>query len=184
MCPLVNELELRSGIKTFVCVTGQHRKMLDKVLEAFHVVSDYDLTIMKVKQTLFDITSNILNRIKAFREETKPDFVLVHGDTTTTFVSAIACFYLQVPVGHVGAGLRTYNIHSPYPEEFSSQAVSIIAKYNYALTDLLKQNLILEGKKPESIYVTGNAAVDTLKTTIHKDYSCQKLAWASNYRLL
>ena len=117
MCPLVNELKTRRDVETIVCVTGQHRQMLDQVLEAFHVIPDYDLSIMKDKQTLFDITTNILNRIKSVLEGVHPDVVLVHGDTSTTFVTALACFYLQIPVGHVEAGLRTYNIYSPYPEE-------------------------------------------------------------------
>lgn len=184
MCPLVNELKSRSCIKTVVCVTGQHRQMLDQVLEAFHVIPDYDLSIMKDKQTLFDITTNILNRIKAVLEEVKPDVVLVHGDTSTTFVTALACFYLQIPVGHVEAGLRTYNIYSPYPEEFNREAVSIIAKYNFAPTELSKQNLINEGKKEESIYVTGNTAIDALKTTVRETYTHPELDWASDSRLI
>ena len=147
MCPLVNELKTRKDIRTVVCVSGQHRQMLDQVLEAFHVIPDYDLSIMKDKQTLFDITTNILTKIKAVLEEVKPDVVLVHGDTSTTFVTALACYYLQIPVGHVEAGLRTYNIYSPYPEEFNRQAVGIIAKYNFAPTELSKQNLLREGKK-------------------------------------
>ena len=142
MCPLVNELKRHREINTVVCVTGQHRQMLDQVLEAFNVVPDYDLSIMKDKQTLFDITTNILNRIKEVLEDARPDVVLVHGDTTTTFVTALACFYLLIPVGHVEAGLRTYNIYSPYPEEFNRQAVSIISQYNFAPTELSKQNLI------------------------------------------
>ena len=145
MCPLVNELKRREKIRTVVCVTGQHRQMLDQVLEAFCVEPDYDLSIMKEKQTLFDITTNILSRIKDVLEEVKPDAVLVHGDTSTTFVTALACFYLQIPVGHVEAGLRTYNIYSPYPEEFNRQAVSIISKYNFAPTELSKMNLIRGG---------------------------------------
>ena len=162
MCPLVNELKTRKDIRTVVCVSGQHRQMLDQVLEAFHVIPDYDLSIMKDKQTLFDITTNILTKIKAVLEEVKPDVVLVHGDTSTTFVTALACYYLQIPVGHVEAGLRTYNIYSPYPEEFNRQAVGIIAKYNFAPTELSKQNLLREGKNPQSIYVTGNTAIDAL----------------------
>ena len=184
MCPLVNELKARKSIKTIVCVTGQHRQMLDQVLEAFHVVPDYDLSIMKDKQTLFDITTNILNRIKAVLDEVKPDVVLVHGDTSTTFVTALACFYLQIPVGHVEAGLRTYNIYSPYPEEFNRQAVSIISQYNFAPTELSKQNLLKEGKKPETIYVTGNTAIDALKTTVREDYSHPELDWAKDSRLI
>ena len=144
MCPLVNELKKREELQTVVCVTGQHRQMLDMVLEAFDVKPDYDLSIMKDKQTLFDVTTNILNRIKEVLEKEKPDVVLVHGDTSTTFVTALACFYLQIPVGHVEAGLRTYNIYSPYPEEFNRQAVSIISKFNFAPTELSKQNLLKE----------------------------------------
>lgn len=184
MCPLVNELKTRQSIQTIVCVTGQHRQMLDQVLEAFHVVPDYDLSIMKDKQTLFDITTNILNRIKAVLEEVRPDVVLVHGDTSTTFVTALACFYLQIPVGHVEAGLRTYNIYSPYPEEFNRQAVSIISQYNFAPTELSQQNLLKEGKKPETIYVTGNTAIDALKTTVREDYTHPELEWASDSRLI
>ena len=176
MCPLVNELKKRKGIKTIVCVTGQHRQMLDQVLEAFGVVPDYDLSIMKDKQTLFDITTNILERIKSVLEEVVPDVVLVHGDTSTTFVTALACFYLQIPVGHVEAGLRTYNIYSPFPEEFNRQAVGIIAKYNFAPTELSKNNLIKEGKNPESIFVTGNTAIDALKTTVRADYQHPELS--------
>ncbi len=184
MCPLVNELKIRKGIKTVVCVTGQHRQMLDQVLDVFGVTPDYDLSIMKDKQTLFDITTNILSGIKSVLEEVKPDVVLVHGDTSTTFVTALACFYLQIPVGHVEAGLRTYNIYSPYPEEFNRQAVSIIAKYNFAPTELSKENLIREGKDPSTIYVTGNTAIDALKTTVKADYSHPELEWAKDSKLI
>lgn len=184
MCPLVNELKKRSEIQTVVCVTGQHRQMLDMVLEAFHVKPDHDLSIMKDKQTLFDVTTNILNRIKEVLEKEKPDVVLVHGDTSTTFVTALACFYLQIPVGHVEAGLRTYNIYSPYPEEFNRQAVSIISKFNFAPTELSKQNLLKEGKDPDSIYVTGNTAIDALKTTVRENYTHPELEWANGSRLI
>lgn len=184
MCPLVNELKKREELQTVVCVTGQHRQMLDMVLEAFDVTPEYDLSIMKDKQTLFDVTTNILNRIKEVLEKEKPDVVLVHGDTSTTFVTALACFYLQIPVGHVEAGLRTYNIYSPYPEEFNRQAVSIISKFNFAPTELSKQNLLKEGKNPESIYVTGNTAIDALKTTVRADYSHPELEWAKGSRLI
>ena len=184
MCPLVNELKTRKDIKTIVCVTGQHRQMLDQVLEAFNVVPDYDLSIMKDKQTLFDITTNILNRIKEVIEEVGPDVVLVHGDTSTTFVTALACFYLQIPVGHVEAGLRTYDIYSPYPEEFNRQAVGIVAKYNFAPTEMSKNNLLREGKKVESIFVTGNTAIDALKTTVREDYFHSELEWAYDSRLI
>lgn len=184
MCPLVNELKKRERIQTLVCVTGQHRQMLDMVLEAFNVVPDYDLSIMKDKQTLFDVTTNILNTIKEVLEKEKPDVVLVHGDTSTTFVTALACFYLQIPVGHVEAGLRTYNIYSPYPEEFNRQAVSIISKYNFAPTELSKQNLLKEGKDPNTIYVTGNTAIDALKTTVRDNYNHPELDWAKDSRLI
>ena len=184
MCPLVNELKTRENLQTVVCVTGQHRQMLDQVLETFQVIPDYDLSIMKERQTLFDVTTNILNRFKEVLEIEKPDVVLVHGDTSTTFVTALTCFYLQIPVGHVEAGLRTYNIYSPYPEEFNRQAVSIIASYNFAPTELSRQNLIQEGKKPKSIYVTGNTAIDALKTTVRNDYRHEQLDWAEGSRLI
>lgn len=184
MCPLVNELKTRKNMITKVCVTGQHRQMLDQVLEAFAVKPDYDLSVMKDKQTLFDITTNILNKIREVLEIEKPDVVLVHGDTSTTFVTALACFYLQIPVGHVEAGLRTYNIYSPYPEEFNRQSVGIIAKYNFAPTELSKNNLLKEGKDPNSIYVTGNTAIDALKTTVRDDYKHPELEWAKDSRLI
>ena len=184
MCPLVNELKTRKNISTIVCVTGQHRQMLDQVLTAFRVVPDYDLCIMKPGQTLFDITSNILQQIKVVLEEVRPDVVLVHGDTSTTFVTALACFYLQIPVGHVEAGLRTYNIYSPYPEEFNRQAVSIISQYNFSPTELSRQNLIKEGKDEKTIYVTGNTAIDALKTTVRADYTHPELIWANGSRLI
>ena len=184
MCPLVNELKSRKNIETVVLVTGQHRQMLDVVLKAFLVEPEYDLSIMKEKQTLFDITTGILSGIKEILEKERPDVVLVHGDTTTSFVTALACFYMQIPVGHVEAGLRTYNIYSPYPEEFNRQAVGIVAKYNFAPTELSKANLLKEGKNPDSIFVTGNTAIDALKTTIRADYSHKELDWAADSRLI
>ena len=184
MCPLVNEFKTRENIQTVVCVTGQHREMLDQVLNAFNVIPEYDLSIMKDRQTLFDVTTNILNRIKEVLEKEKPDVVLVHGDTSTTFVTALACFYLQIPVGHVEAGLRTYDIYSPFPEEFNRQAVSIISKFNFAPTELSKNNLIKEGKNSNTIYVTGNTAIDALKTTVKEKYENEILNWASGSRLI
>ena len=184
MCPLVNELKSRKSIETIVCVTGQHRQMLDQVLDAFNVVPDYDLSVMKEKQTLFDITTNILMKIKDVLEKVMPDVVLVHGDTSTTFVTALACFYLQIPVGHVEAGLRTYNIYSPFPEEFNRQAVSIVSKYNFAPTEQSKKNLLAEGRDENTIYVTGNTAIDALKTTVREDYTHPELEWASDSRLI
>jgi len=184
MCPLVKELKTRGNLDTVVCVTGQHKEMLEQVLHAFEVEPDYDLSIMKEKQTLFDVTINILDKMKSVLEEVKPDVVLVHGDTSTTFVTALACFYLQIPVGHVEAGLRTYNIYSPYPEEFNRQAVGIMAKYNFSPTESSKENLLKEGKKPDSIFVTGNTAIDALKTTVRDEYSHKHLDWASDSRLI
>lgn len=184
MCPLVNELKSRKNINTVVCVTGQHREMLDQVLETFNIVPEYDLSIMKDKQTLFDITTNILNRIKKVLEEVKPDVVLVHGDTSTTFVTALACFYLQIPVGHVEAGLRTYDIYSPFPEEFNRQAVGIISQFNFAPTEKSKENLIKEGRGLSKIWVTGNTVIDALKTTVREDYTHPELEWAKGSRLI
>lgn len=184
MCPLVKELKGRKSFQTLVCVTGQHREMLHQVLDAFEVVPDYDLDIMKDKQNLFDITTNILQKIKAVLEDVKPDIVLVHGDTSTTFVTALACFYLHIPVGHVEAGLRTYNLDSPWPEEFNRQAVSIISKFNFCPTALSKQNLLKEGKDPSTLYVTGNTAIDALKTTVREDYQNDNLDWAKDDRLI
>ena len=185
MCPLVLELKRRPDqFETVVCVTGQHREMLDQVLRAFQVTPDYDLSIMKDKQTLFDITVNILERIKEVLEEVRPDVVLVHGDTSTTFVTALSCFYLQIPVGHVEAGLRTYNIYSPYPEEFNREAVGIIARYNFAPTAKSRENLLREGKQADSIFVTGNTAIDALKTTVRENYTHPELEWAADSRLV
>lgn len=184
MCPLVIELRKRKNLKTIVCVTGQHRQMLDQVLEVFKVKPDYDLFIMKDKQTLFDVSTGILNKIKFVLNQAKPDVVLVHGDTTTTFVTALACFYLQIPVGHVEAGLRTYNINSPYPEEFNRQAVSIISKYNFAPTELSRNNLLKEGKKENTIWVTGNTAIDALKTTVREEYFDNNIEWAKGSKLI
>lgn len=184
MCPLVNELKTRKNIITKVCVTGQHLQMLNQVLNAFDVVPDYNLAIMKDKQTLFDITINILNTIKPVLEDEKPDIVLVHGDTTTTYVTAMACYYLQIPVGHVEAGLRTYNIYSPFPEEFNRQAVGIISHFNFAPTQQAQQNLLNEGKNPDNIFITGNTAIDALKTTVRANYSHNILDWCSDSRLV
>ena len=184
MCPLVNELKKREGIETVLCVTGQHRQMLDQVLDTFQVTPDYDLSIMKDKQTLFDITTNILNKIRAVLEEVRPDVVLVHGDTSTTFVTALACFYLQIPVGHVEAGLRTYNIYSPYPEEFNREAVGIISQYNFAPTPLAQANLLREGKKASSIYVTGNTVIDAMQHTVREDYTHPELDWVGDDKLI
>ena len=184
MCPLVNELKSRDNVETKVCVTGQHRQMLDQVLKIFGVIPDYDLSIMKDNQTLFDITTGILEGIKPVLEHENPDMVLVHGDTSTSFVTALACFYLRIPVGHVEAGLRTYNIYSPYPEEFNREAVGSLAEYHFAPTECARENLLREGKNPEKIYVTGNTAIDALKTTVKEDYRNENLEWSQGSRLI
>lgn len=184
MCPLVNELKTRENAETIVCVTGQHRQMLDQVLETFWVIPDYDLEIMKDGQTLFDITMRVLDGIKSILKETSPDVVLVHGDTTTTFVAALACFYLQIPVGHVEAGLRTGNLYSPWPEEFNRQAVSVVSAYNFAPTERARQNLLQEQHKAETIWVTGNTAIDALKTTVKENYRHEQLEWVKDARLI
>lgn len=184
MCPLVNELKKRSAIKVIVCVTGQHRQMLDQVLNTFEVKPDYDLDIMKERQTLFDVTVNVLEKIKEVLQQVQPDIVLVHGDTTTTFATALACFYQHIKVGHVEAGLRTYNLESPYPEEYNRQAVGLIARYHFAPTQRAKMNLIQEGKNSEQIFVTGNTAIDALQTTVKAEYTHEELEWAHGSRLV
>lgn len=184
MCPLALEMQKRPQLTTLICVTGQHREMLAQVLDAFHVTPDYDLSIMKERQTLFDVTVSILERFRETLEAEKPDVVLVHGDTSTTFAAALACFYMHIPVGHVEAGLRTYDIDSPYPEEFNRQAVGIVARYHFAPTELARQNLVREGKNPAHIFVTGNTAIDALKTTVRADFSHPELDWAKGSRLI
>ncbi len=184
MCPLVNEMKKRDGLEVIVTVTAQHRQMLDQVLDAFSINPDYDLDIMKERQTLFDITIGVLDGIKDVLEKAKPDVVLVHGDTSTTFVTALACFYLRIPVGHVEAGLRTYNIYSPYPEEFNREAVSIVSQYNFAPTPLAKENLLREGRDENNIYVTGNTVIDAMQHTVKEDYTHPELEWAGNDKLI
>ena len=184
MCPLVLEMKKRLGFEVYVCVTAQHRQMLDQVLETFGVVPDFDLDIMKDRQTLFDITTGVLDGIRGVLEETRPDVVLVQGDTSTTFVTALACFYMRIPVGHVEAGLRTYDIYSPYPEEFNREAVSIVSQYNFAPTTLARENLLREGRKTENIYVTGNTVIDAMRYTVREDYTHPELAWVGEDRLI
>ena len=184
MCPLVLELKKRPHFETTVCVTGQHLQMLDQVLGAFGVVPDYDLSVMREQQTLFDITEKVLTGMKTILEKTRPDIVLVHGDTTTTLAAALACFYLGIPVGHVEAGLRTYNIHSPYPEEFNRQTVDIICRFLFAPTDVSASNLLKEGKAPQTVFITGNTAIDALKTTVRGDYNHPELDWVADSRLV
>lgn len=182
--PLILEMRKRERLEVIVTVTAQHRQMLDQVLEIFGVTPDYDLNIMKERQTLFDITTKVLNGIKDVLEKAKPDVVLVHGDTSTTFVTALACFYLQIPIGHIEAGLRTYNIHSPYPEEFNREAVSIVSSYNFAPTPLAQANLLREGRKAESIYVTGNTVIDAMQHTVKEDYTHPELEWVGTNKLI
>lgn len=184
MCPLVNELKKRPQFNTVVCVTGQHKEMLEQVLDIFKVTPDYNLNIMKDKQTLFDVTIGVLNGMKKVLEKEKPDLVLVHGDTTTTFAAMLACFYMNIKVGHVEAGLRTYNIYSPYPEEFNRQAVSIVSEFNFAPTEIAKKHLLAEGKKENTIYVTGNTGIDALSTTVSDEYYHEELEWAKGSRLV
>ena len=184
MCPIIKELKTHEEFSTIVCVSGQHKQMLKQVLDIFDVVPDYDLAIMKDGQTLFDVTMRILERIKQVLEAERPDLVLVHGDTSTTFVTSLACYYMQIPVGHVEAGLRTYNIYSPFPEEFNRQATGIIATYNFAPTQQSKHNLVKEGKDPASVYVTGNTAIDALKTTVKETFNHEILSWAKGSRLI
>lgn len=184
MCPLVKKLKQRESIETIVCVTGQHRQMLDQVLKAFDVIPDYDLAIMKSRQTIFDVTQDVLSGMHTVLPKISPDVVLVHGDTTTSFATALACFYLQIPVGHVEAGLRTRNLASPFPEEFNRQAVDIVTSYNFAPTQCAAQNLIDEKKDPATITVTGNTVIDALKTTVQEDYHSPWLDWAEGSRLI
>lgn len=184
MCPLVIELKSRSQLETIVCVTGQHKQMLNQVLDVFGIAPDYDLAIMKENQTLFDVTNSILENVREILLGEKPDLVLVHGDTTTAFTSALASFYLQIPVGHVEAGLRTYDIYSPFPEEFNRQAISIISKFHFTPTVSSLNNLLKEGCDSKSIYVTGNTAIDALKYTLTKSYHHEIFDWLGNDRLI
>lgn len=184
MAPLVLELKKDKEIETIVCVTGQHREMLEQVLKTFSIQPNYNLDIMKKKQTLTDITANILQGIDSVLEHEKPDVVLVHGDTSTTFATALASFYREIPVAHIEAGLRTHNMRSPYPEEFNRQAVGLFADYHFAATTEAAKNLIAEGKSEESIYVSGNTVIDALKTTVDKNYQHPEIEWAEGSRLI
>lgn len=184
MCPIIKELKKRNNVKITVCVTGQHKEMLDQVLNNFDIIPDYNLNIMEKQQTILNITTNVIAKVNEVLTLEEPDIVLVHGDTTTTFASALACYYRQIKVAHIEAGLRTYNIYSPYPEEFNRQAVGILANYHFSPTEKSKQNLIKEGKDESSIYVTGNTVIDALKTTVVKDYDHPELQWCGNSRLL
>lgn len=184
MCPLIKEIKRRKNVNCIVCVTGQHKEMLDQVLDVFKITPDYNFSIMKKNQTLYDITYLVMEGMKKVLKQEKPDVVLVHGDTTTTFAAALACFYEKIPVGHVEAGLRTYNIYSPFPEEFNRQAVDIVSSYYFAPTERSRQNLLKEGKDVSKIYVTGNTAIDALKTTVSRECNLEWKSWSENNRLL
>lgn len=184
MAPLVKELKSRDEIETIVCVTAQHRQMLDQVLHAFHIKPDYDLDIMKQGQTLSDITTRVLTGLEGVIKEVKPDIVLVHGDTTTTFAGALAAFYNQVAIGHVEAGLRTYNKYSPFPEEANRQFVGVISDMNFAPTEKSRQNLLREGKTEKTIIVTGNTAIDALQTTVRDDYKHEIIDWIGEDKMI
>lgn len=184
MSPLVKELKKEQDFITIVCVTGQHKEMLKQVLDVFNIVPEHNLNIMKNGQTLYDVTGNVLMRMKAVLDTEQPDIVLVHGDTTTAFAVALAAFYRQIPVAHVEAGLRTYNLKAPYPEEFNRQSIGILANYHFAPTDWARDNLLKEGKNPDTVYVTGNTVIDTLKVTVQEDYQHEILKWAEKSRLV
>ena len=184
MCPVVKELRARAGFDTKVCVSGQHREMLDQVLTLFDVVPDYDLDIMRQEQTLFDITAKTLYGMQQVLADCRPDIVLVHGDTTTAYAASVACLYSQIPVAHVEAGLRTYNLYSPFPEEYNRQAISLVAKYHFAPTPKARDNLLREGRDPKTVYVTGNTSIDALKTTVRPDFHSEIIDWAQGSRLL
>lgn len=184
MAPLVKELKKRKEVECIVCVTAQHREMLDQVLETFDIVPDYDLNIMKQGQTLTDITIRALKGLEEVIKEVKPNIVLVHGDTTTTFAGALAAFYNQTDIGHVEAGLRTYDKYSPYPEEMNRQMVSSLSDMNFAPTKLSADNLIKEGKKKENIFITGNTVIDAMSTTISDDYQNEVFDWVGNDRMI
>lgn len=184
MAPLVKELKTREEIECIVCVTAQHRQMLDQVLTAFDIKPDYDLNIMQQGQTLSDITSKALKGLEDVIKKENPNIVLVHGDTTTAFAGALAAYYCQVPVGHVEAGLRTWNKYSPFPEEMNRQMIGVIADMHFAPTENSKNSLIKEGKNPVNIYVTGNTAIDALATTVDENYNNEIFNWVGNDKLI
>lgn len=184
MAPLVKELKTRKNIETIVCVTAQHRQMLDQVLKVFDIVPDYDLDIMKQGQTLSQITSRVLLGIEEVIKIAKPDIILVHGDTSTTYAGALAAFYNQVKIGHVEAGLRTYNKYSPFPEEMNRQMVGVMAAYHFAPTTQSAKNLLNEGKNETTIYVTGNTAIDALKTTVDESYTHPIFDWIGDSKMI
>ncbi len=184
MCPVVNELQKQKDIQTEVCVSGQHKEMLQQVLKVFGVVPEYNLEVMKPQQTLFDITISVLEKMKEILEQSTPDLILVHGDTTTAYASALAAFYLRIPVGHVEAGLRTYDVTSPFPEEYNRQSIDSVSQLYFAPTEVTRQNLIRENKNEDQIFVTGNTVIDALRTTVDLDYQHDHLRWANGSKIL
>ena len=184
MCPLIIELKKKPCLDIIVCVSGQHREMLDTVLDDFGIHPDYDLSVMKEGQSLFDITECIMQGIKHVLEAENPDMVLVHGDTTTGFAAALSAFYKRIPIGHVEAGLRTYSIRSPYPEEFNRRAVSLMSDIDFAPTKSARYALISDGKNPENIYVTGNTVLDALSRSVSTDFSSPLYDWARDSKMI
>ncbi len=184
MCPIVHELRKRNKIETVVCTTGQHDEMMRQVLDAFQIEVDHNLEIMKPGQTLFDITEHVMKGMKRLLDMEKPQIVLVHGDTTTAYAAALSSFYMQIPIAHVEAGLRTYDMYSPYPEEFNRQVVDLLSDLYFAPTEMAKQNLLKEGKEKRRIFVTGNTVIDALKTTVVKNYTHEYLAWVGMRKLI
>lgn len=184
MCPLIRALREREEILVRVLVTGQHRELLDEVLNTFGVIPDYDLALMREGQDLFDLTEGILHGMRSVFLKEKPDLVLVHGDTTTAFSAALSAFYLGIPVGHVEAGLRTYDLSSPFPEEWNRRAVSVLARYHFAPTKRAEENLLREGVARDHVFVTGNTGIDALRFTVREDFAHPYLSWAGKDRLI
>ena len=184
MCPVIKELNKRPKIECKVCLTGQHKEMLQQVMDLFDIQADYNLQIMKQNQTLSMITSDVLNGLDLVFEKEQPDLVLVHGDTSSSFVAALSAFYHHIPIGHVEAGLRTYNMQSPYPEEFNRQAVDLITDIYFAPTELAKKQLLNEGKDKTKIFVTGNTVIDALKTTVSNEYHNEILDWCKDSKMI
>ena len=184
MAPLVKALNKENSVEVKICVSGQHDEMLEQVLDIFDIIPDYNLKIMKENQDLFDITSNILIKFRDILKEYIPDIVLVHGDTTTAYATALSSFYEEIPIGHVEAGLRTYNIKSPFPEEFNRQSIGLISDLHFAPTEVARDFLIKENKNKDKVFVTGNTGIDALKYTVRSDYTHPELKWVGENRLI
>lgn len=184
MCPLVLEMKKYKEIECKVCLTGQHKEMLNSVMDVFGIKPDYNLSIMRTNQTLSMITTEVLNGVEKILKEEKPDVVLVHGDTTTSYAAALAAYYNHIMIGHVEAGLRTYNMQSPYPEEFNRQSVDLISEFLFAPTEYAKKTLIQEGKKPQNIFITGNTVIDSFCTTVRSNYQNENIEWAQGSKLI